>query len=331
MEAINNFNTILNSFKINAQCVNYQKIDNYFHYDLRLNSSVKIKDIQKFSDEISLALKAPSKPNLKILHQEGVVRLEFAEPRTTPLNLFELFNNFKPETPTTCLLGKHSDGRNLFMDLAQNPHMIVAGTTGSGKSTLLHNIIANLLFSNNSEIYLVDPKGIEFSAYDGVFSNVNVYYDYKSANTLLEHIVELMEFRYTLIRNGCKHSAINPCVLIIDEFADLIMQDSDNTFYNNLCKLAQKSRAAKISIVLATQRPSVNIINGVIKANFPARISCKVSSHIDSKVVLDSVGAETLLGRGDSIIKDNFRYLERFQAAYTSPEQNINYFNNDNR
>ena len=329
METINIFNTILNSFKINAQCVDYKKTDNYFHYDLKLNSNVKIKDIQKISDEISLALRAPGKPNIKVLHQEGIVRLEFAEVRKSPLNLFDLFKKFKPQNSTTCLLGRQSNGSELHMDLSQNPHMIVAGTTGSGKSTLLHNIIANLLYSNKSEIHLIDPKGIEFSPYDLKFNNVNVYYDYKLANMLLAQLVDLMEFRYTLIRNGYNSSNIDPCVVIIDEFADLIMQDTNNKFYNNLCRLAQKSRAAKIHLILATQRPSVNVINGTIKANFPARISCKVSSHIDSKVVLDSVGAETLLGKGDALVKDNFRFLERFQVAYTTPEQNITYFKNN--
>jgi S-DNA-T family DNA segregation ATPase FtsK/SpoIIIE len=114
--------------------------------------------------------------------------------------------------------------------------------------------------------------------------------------------------------------------LIIDEFADLIMQDKDDQFFSKLCRLAQKCRAARISIVLSTQRPSVNIINGAIKANFPARISCRVASHVDSKVVLDTSGAEDLIGRGDALLIDNFRHMERFQVAYTDAVEVCNYF-----
>ena len=107
-------------------------------------------------------------------------------------------------------------------------------------------------------------------------------------------------------------------VIFIDEFADLIMQDKNDQFYLALCRLAQKCRAARINIILSTQRPSVNIINGTIKANFPARIACRVASHVDSKVILDVSGAENLLGKGDALIKDNFRSLDRFQSAYTT-------------
>jgi S-DNA-T family DNA segregation ATPase FtsK/SpoIIIE len=115
-------------------------------------------------------------------------------------------------------------------------------------------------------------------------------------------------------------------VVIIDEFADLIMQDKEDQFYVALCRLAQKCRAARIHIILATQRPSVNIINGSIKANFPARIACKVASHVDSKVILDTSGAENLLGKGDALIRDNFRHLERFQVAYTTAQEVCSYF-----
>jgi S-DNA-T family DNA segregation ATPase FtsK/SpoIIIE len=129
-----------------------------------------------------------------------------------------------------------------------------------------------------------------------------------------------------MIRNGCLASRLPYLVLIIDEFADLIMQDIGDEFYTKLCRLAQKCRAARISIVLSTQRPSVNIINGSIKANFPARISCRVASQIDSKVIIDAGGAENLLGKGDALIKDNFRYLERFQIAYTTANEVCKYF-----
>ena len=130
-----------------------------------------------------------------------------------------------------------------------------------------------------------------------------------------------MEERYNLIRAGKDPKSMSYCTLIIDEFADLILQDENKLFHNKLCALAQKSRAAKIHIILSTQRPSTDVISGMIKANFPARIACKVSSHIDSKVILDVTGAENLSGKGDAFLKNSYNDLLRFQSAYSSPEE----------
>lgn len=321
MESIKDFNYILKSFNIKATCVNHGRLDNYFYYDLHLNPNAKVRDIQKYGDEISLALKTPGKPSMKVLHSEGVVRLEFASPRTNVLKLFDYFTNKDiPKGEINCLLGQTVDGQRMWMDLAQNPHMLVSGTTGSGKSVLLHNIVANLHNYNNVDLYLVDPKRIEFSSYANL-NRTNVRYSYEETVALLHGLLELMESRYERLRSGEKASSIRPIVVIIDEFADLIMQDKNDVFYTALCRLAQKCRAAKMHIILATQRPSVNVINGVIKANFPARIACRVASHIDSKVILDSSGAENLLGKGDALVRDNFRQLERFQIAYTDANE----------
>lgn len=317
MEAINNFNSILRALKIKADCVAYTRVDNYFYYDLELALTTRVKQIEKYSDEISLALKAGSKPIVKVLRDKGLVRLEFVSPRTTPLKLFDLFNKDVPKGDLVCLLGQASDGQKVWMDLAQNPHMIVAGTTGSGKSTLLHNIIANLINHNDVNLTLMDPKNIEFVQYDGKFSKLKVLFSYKEAVAKLEEMIEVMEARYLLMRHGHSVNEFQKVVIIIDEFADLIMQDESGAFYKALCRLAQKCRAARMNIILATQRPSVNVIDGVIKANFPARIACRVASHVDSKVILDASGAENLLGKGDALIRDNSRFLERFQVAYT--------------
>jgi S-DNA-T family DNA segregation ATPase FtsK/SpoIIIE len=319
MELIQDFNKILTSFNIKASCVDHRRVDNYFYYDLKLNPSAKVKDVQKYSDEISLALKTPCKPSVKVLHSEGVVRLEFATPRLAPLKLFDYFTNYGiPKGEINCLLGQTVDGKEMWMDLATNPHMIVSGTTGSGKSTLIHNIIANLLNYNNVDLYLSDPKRIEFIEYSNRIKSIDVRFSYDETLALINNALELMEFRYELIRRGnIKITDFKPMVIIIDEFADLIMQDKNDAFYTSLCRLAQKCRAARIHIILATQRPSVNIINGTIKANFPARIACRVASHVDSKVILDASGAENLLGKGDALVRDNSRFLERFQVAYT--------------
>jgi S-DNA-T family DNA segregation ATPase FtsK/SpoIIIE len=322
MELINNFNDILKSFNIKASCVNHKQVDNYFYFDLRLNPNARVRDVQKYSDEISLALKTPCKPSVKVLHNEGVVRLEFVSPRTTPLKLFDYFTNKGiPGGQINCLLGQTIDGRKMWMDLAQNPHLLISGTTGSGKSTLMHNIIANLLNYNAVDLYLVDPKQIEFVDYKNKFKKIVVRNTYDEAVELLSNALDTMEYRYCMMRKGLSADTMTPIVIMIDEFADLIMQDKGETFYTVLCRLAQKCRAAKIHLILATQRPSVNIINGTIKANFPARIACRVASHVDSKVILDASGAENLLGKGDALVRDNDRFLERFQVAYTDAKE----------
>ena len=319
--------SILSSFGIKASCVNYQQVDNYFFYDLKLDPSTKVATIKKYSDEISLALKSP-KPLVKVMHNEGVVRLEFAGVRTTPLRLFDFFVNTNiPKGKINCLLGQTVDGQKMWMDLAANPHMIVAGTTGSGKSCLLHNLVANIFNYNDVDLYLVDPKQIEFVEYQKK-CGIPVSFTYTETVELLNHLLEVMESRYDTIR-GKPSTYLKPIVVIIDEFADLMVQDKDNEFLALVCRLAQKCRAAKIHIILATQRPSTNIINGTIKANFPARIACKVASHVDSKVILDATGAENLLGKGDALIRDNFRQLERFQIAYTTAKEVAGYFRTD--
>lgn len=328
MEAIQNFNEILKSFNIKAFCTNYQKIDNYSYFDLRLSPNTKVKDLQKYSDEISLLLKTPCKPSVKILHSQGLVRLEFITLRKHVLNLFEYFTNDQvPTGELICLLGKTVDDQRVWMDLIQNPHMIISGTTGSGKSTLLNNIIANVLNYNQAALFLMDPKHIEFSEYEIHFKDdIQVSYSYNECVYMLDTLIDVMEQRYNLLRQNLLYKDINPILIIIDEFADLIIQDTDNSFYSKLCQLSQKCRAAKMSIILSTQRPSVDIVNGIIKANFPARISCRVVSHVDSRVILDSVGAEKLLGNGDALLRDNFRYLERFQIAYTTSTEVCKYF-----
>jgi S-DNA-T family DNA segregation ATPase FtsK/SpoIIIE len=289
MENIVQFNEILKSFNIGANCIDSQLVDNYFFYDVKLNPHTRVKDIHRYGDEISLALKTPCRPSIKVLHEQGLVRLEFISPREKPLMLFDYFTQEDvPQGGLNCLLGQTVDGKRLWMDLSQNPHMLVAGTTGSGKSVLLHNLIANIKQYNDSVLCLIDPKKIEFGEYDGRLHNTKVFYTYDDTIAIFDRLLEVMEKRYSLMRSGYLAEDFPYIVVIVDEFADLIMQDKEEQFFNKLCRLAQKSRAARISIVLATQRPSVNIINGAIKANFPARLACRVASHVDSKVVLDA-------------------------------------------
>lgn len=318
-------NATLKKFAINAICVSSNAINNYSYFDLQLINNGKVKDLEKFSNEIGLSMKQGGKPNFQVLHDKGVVRMEFVAPRTNALSLFESFTT-PPEGEAVALLGKTFDGADVWMNLCNNPHLIVAGTTGSGKSTFMHTLIANMLKYNKVKLYLIDPKSIEFSEYEKLAGKLEVKYSYEEAVELLDHLVLVMNNRYECIRKGAKLTNIPPIVVIIDEFADLIMQDESHEFYDKLVILAQKSRAAKIHFVLGTQRPSADIIRGSIKANFPARIACRVPTHVDSKVILDCSGAEDLMGKGDAYLKDNDRSMIRFQIAYTNAAQVCNEF-----
>jgi len=327
MENVEKFNNILKSFHIKAACVDFQTIENYSFYDVELSPDARIRDLHKYSEEIGLALLAKSKPGIKVIPEQGIVRMEFLSPRKEKLQLMDCFTNSSiPKGELLCLLGQDLYGQPIWMNLDKNPHMIVAGTTGSGKSTLLHNIIANLFNYNDAKIYLMDPKNIEFSKYSNIVDNIA--YNYSDCLDFLDELLATMELRYQMIREGLNPARLPYYVVIIDEFADLILQDKNDEFYTKLCRLAQKCRASKIHLILSTQRPSASIVDGNIKANFPTRIACKVSSAIDSRIILDASGAENLMGRGDALLKDDQRNMERFQIAYIDPDEVIKYFGN---
>ncbi len=316
------FNHILKSFKIDAECVNFSEVDNYAFYDLVLGIKGKVKDIQKYLEEISLQLKVPVKPSIKLLREKGIVRLEFVRNERKIINLINfLEQDDQVAGDLPIKIGKGVEGNVVQFDLAKSPHLIVAGTTGSGKSVILHNIICNLLNTSNVKILLLDPKHIEFSHYEDGFSNIAVAYTYEQCSHMLERAIDIMEARYNMIKNGINVKKLPYLVIVIDEMADLKNQDEDGSFYKNLCVLAQKCRAARIHIVAATQRPSTDVITGTIKANFPARIACRTASHVDSRVILDSNGAENLNGSGDAFLRDNNHNMLRFQAAYITPEE----------
>jgi len=259
----------------------------------------------------------------------GVVRLEVIDENPHKIAFFEEIGKLEaPKGGVPMYLGSSVNGQDMWVDMAKNPHLLIAGCTGSGKSTLLQVIMANALRLPGVKICIVDSKNVEFKDYDR-FDNINVATDYISAINLLSILIDEMEFRYKLMNTkeissssyGPNSEEFPHILFIIDEFADLIMQDDSKVFYNRLCRLAQKSRAAGIYCILATQRPSVDVLRGSIKANFPARISCQVASGVDSKVILDTGGAELLAGCGDAIIKNYNNNYQRFQVAYTTPEE----------
>jgi len=324
VEKINNLNFALEKLKIKASCIDYYQLYKCNCYELRLESTTTVKQIEKFSKEIALAIKEESAPKVSLILEKGVVRLDFMKNIQDNINLYDYLNNKQMINDQVCpaFLGKSIYGEEICLELLENPHLLISGCTGSGKSVALHNIICNILNFTESQLFLIDPKMIEFSHYEKI-KNVKVIYSYQESVKLLEDLISLMENRFNILKYGCNSSYIKPVFLVIDEFSDLSLQDSNKEFYNKLCKLAQKCRAAKISIILSTQRPSAKLLDGNIKANFPARLSCKVASAIDSKIILDEKGAEELSGRGDAILKCYKYDKVRFQIAYANPEQTV--------
>ena len=220
------------------------------------------------------------------------------------------------------ILGRNRDGSPLIMDLIELPHLLISGSTGSGKSILLHSIINGLLLNSSTKLALIDPKRVEFSYYDKLPELVHpIGKDVKTSISILQYLIDEMEFRFNVLekykaRDISNYKKYMPyIVLIIDEFADLMMA-SKKEVQELVCKLAQKSRACGIHLIISTQRPSVNVITGIIKANFSARISCKVSASVDSRTILDRNGAETLTGKGDAIINCNQYSFKRFKGAF---------------
>lgn len=224
-------------------------------------------------------------------------------------------------------LGVDTFGKPYFADLAKMPHLLVAGTTGSGKSVGLNTFILSLMKAKKpSELkfVLIDPKRVEFSLYNNQrYMLMPVVGEMSQASAVLAYLVEQMEKRYALLEeNMCKNIGdynencgnLPYIVCIIDEFSDLIASDKKVEGY--IQRLAQKARAAGIHIILATQRPSVDVVTGVLKANFPTRLAYKVASSADSRTILDTVGAEDLIGRGDALYLASDGQLKRIHGAY---------------
>lgn len=326
-------NNILYSFNIKAKCVSANRHRHFFFYDLELDPGCKISKVNSYATEIALALKSKTAPIIKPIIEKGVVRLQVSSQQAETLHFEQLYWQYpKPKGILPFLFGETDEGKPLWIDMASNPHLLVAGSTGSGKSVFLHNVIANAKHSKNVRLCLIDPKKVEFNCYkDQKYSNfiLDVATSHQSSLNALRHIVDLMENRFTsLSKFGLTNVTQRPdlfdnIIVIIDEVADFMFSNNAKEFENMIVKLSAKARASGIFLVLATQRPSVDVLTGVIKSNFPARLACRVSSKIDSKVILDATGAENLLGKGDALFKNNGQDLTRFQIAFVDPTSKI--------
>jgi len=333
MDAIGICNQVLRDLQIKATCVNAERHRHLAFYDLRLESGCRVSRIELFSREIALGLRSKTNPIITSIPEEGIVRLRVANEISATLKFDDLYQiDEKPIGIFPCLLGETDAGKKLWVDLAMHPHTLIAGGTGSGKSVALHIIIANAIRNDDVLLYLVDPKnGVEFGVYNKMANYIAT--SYEETIYMLKQLCKEMDRRYSVLHElGMSSIEQNPKIfqkiaIVVDEVADLMIFDSSKqpnkgVFEQLLVTLAQKCRAAGIYIVLATQRPSVDVLKGTIKANFAARIACRVSSAIDSKVILDRPGAESLLGRGDAILSSSMHECVRYQVAYVTPQEN---------
>jgi S-DNA-T family DNA segregation ATPase FtsK/SpoIIIE len=285
-------------------------------YELEPAPGVKVQKITTLSDDIALAMKAHSVRIVAPIPGKSRVGVEVPNSHSSLVYLKEVFltDDFKNANSKLKLaLGKDITGRPVIADLADMPHLLIAGTTGSGKTVCVNTLIMSLLYSATPQevkFLMVDPKMVELAPFSGIPHMLcPAVTDTKKVSFALNWLVGEMEQRYTLlakagVRNidayNQKQEQLPYIVVIIDELADL-MAVAANHIENAITRLAQLSRAVGIHLILATQRPSVDVITGVIKANFPARISFKVASKVDSRTVLDMNGADKLLGRGDML------------------------------
>ncbi|AEB08494.1 DNA translocase FtsK [Desulfobacca acetoxidans] len=314
---------------------------------------VKISKVTGLADDLALALKALSIRIVAPVPGKAVIGIEVPNPKRQLVTLREVLSHeiyHKSPSRLTIALGKDITGQSVVADLAKMPHLLIAGATGTGKSVGLNAMIISILYKATPEevrFLMVDPKRIELSTYEGIPHLLHpVVTNPKVATTSLRWAVEEMERRYGLlsdmeVRNienynqklikeqqvytddedEPKLRLLPYIVIIIDELADLMLVSSRET-EEYLIRLAQKSRAAGIHLILATQRPSVDVITGLIKANFPTRISFQVSSKVDSRTILDTIGAERLLGMGDMLfIPPGTSRLKRIHGAFVSEDE----------
>ena len=328
----------LENFHVKARILNACHGPAVTRYELEPAPGVKVSKITNLADDIALSLAAFS-VRIEPIPGKAAIGIEVPNKELEGVQLREVLESEKfssAKSRLTVGLGMDIGGQAIFADLGKMPHLLVAGATGSGKSVCINTLITSILFKakpDEVKFILIDPKMVELSGYNGIpHLMVPVVTDAKKAASVLNWSVQEMERRYSSfadhgVRNMAGFNEHFPdqkmpaIVIIIDELADLMMV-APHDVEDAICRLAQKARAAGIHMVLATQRPSVDVITGIIKANIPSRISFAVSSQIDSRTILDRSGAEKLLGKGDMLFYPvGSSKPRRVQGAFISDEE----------
>jgi S-DNA-T family DNA segregation ATPase FtsK/SpoIIIE len=328
----------LNDFGVEGRVTGFQSGPVVTVYEYEPAAGVKINQIVNLSDDLALALRAQSVRILAPIPGKSVVGIEIPNPHRETVFLKEIMSSkdFQTsESRLTLALGKDVTGQPVIADLEKMPHLLIAGATGSGKSVCIHSLINSILFKATPEevkFIMIDPKMLELPIYDGLPHLMHeVVVDVKDAARVLKWAVRKMEERYEKLKETGAKNVISyreaggkdmPIIVIaIDELADLMMV-AGKEVEDSIGRLAQKARAAGIHLIVATQRPSVDIITGTIKANLPARIAFKVPSKTDSRTILDANGAESLLGKGDMLLMlPNEPGIKRVHGAYISESE----------
>lgn len=298
--------------------------------DTNLN---KFRDLQ---DNVKLLLSVSQVRILSPVPSRPFVGIEVPNAQRETVKLKSVLKQeFKTGKNLPVALGTDIIGKPIVTDLAKLPHVLIAGATGSGKSVCVNSLIVSLinyLTPDQVKFIMIDPKIVELSVYDDIpYLLYPVITDVRKAITVLNNLVKIMHDRYNLLKknkvrniegyNKLSEKKLEYIVVVIDEFADLVMV-AKKEIEETLSTLSAMARAVGIHLVLATQRPSVDVITGVIKNNFPSRIAFRVPSNIDSRVILDEAGAETLLGKGDSLYKEpSYDNPKRIQGAFLSDEE----------
>lgn len=334
----------LKNFNVRAKVVNVTQGPTVTRFEVHPEPGVKVNKITNLTDDIKLSLAARDIRIEAPIPGKNTIGIEVPNRQSKPVLIREILRHpsfRKDNSPLTVALGLDISGTPVVTDLNKMPHGLIAGATGSGKSVCINTIIVSLLYKaapHEVKLMLIDPKMVELAPYNGIPHLVSpVITDAKAATTALKWGVEEMERRYELfahagVRDITKYNErvkehneksgeLPYLVIIIDELADLMMV-SPGEVEEAICRIAQKARACGIHLLLATQRPSVDVITGLIKANVPTRIAFSVSSQVDSRTIIDTGGAEKLLGKGDMLLLENGSSKSvRIQGNFVSDEE----------
>lgn len=336
--------TTLKHFHVRAKVVNAMSGPAVTRFEIQPEPGVKVSKIKNLSDDIKLNMAAKDIRMEAPIPGKNTIGIEVPNPKSQPVMLQEIVETEffrKGSSPLSVALGLDIAGRPMVTDIKKMPHGLIAGATGSGKSVCINTILVSLLYKASHDdvrFLLIDPKMVELAPYNDLPHLVApVITDVKAATSALKWAVAEMEERYEkfvqegardidrynqkMVSQGRIDDKLPYLVIVIDELADLMMV-SPQDVEDAICRIAQKARACGIHLLLATQRPSVDVITGLIKANIPTRIAFSVSSQVDSRTILDTSGAEKLLGKGDMLFVENgVGQPIRIQGAFVSDEE----------